>query len=590
MKRTGLLFVVLALVLGSLCAQESTTPQPPEAQPQQQQQSAPEQAAPANQPAPQQQAPVEQPPAQQPAPEPAPSPAPAPAEQQPAPEQQPPTSLQQGVQEPLPPPPVQPRIARTNIVEKVPGPTDPDLYCAGFITNQDVPDKQYVAAGWSSPHQTKYNDREYVYLTGGSFQEGATYEIVRKLRDPNRWEAFKGQRGAIADVGQPYAQIGQVKVLSVRENTAVTQVLFSCEPVVLGDQAIPFVERPRPPFRPESNFDRFAPPNGKLTGRIVSARDFDAFLGQGRIAYLNVGSEKGVKVGDYFHATRTYKDTLKDEADSLSTKASFLEDTQKNPPKFSTWRYDDLPRRTLGTMIVINVTPKGAAALTTFALEDIMVGDGVEMFEPPPPPPPPAEAMNPPVITCTANPPTVRVGERSTIICDASSPDGRPVSLSFSASGGQLSPRNNIAMLSTGQLQPGTVTVTGTATDDRNLSSSAVATVNVEAPSGPPTPTSQDIAFLPGSGRVDNKAKAILDGVALQLQQQADATGIVVGYADPGEPGGETLAMKRATNVKNYLVQSKGIDAGRISTRAVLEPGKRGAVVWVIPAGATPPQ
>jgi outer membrane protein OmpA-like peptidoglycan-associated protein len=487
------------------------------------------------------------------------------------------------------PPPVQPQIAKTNLVERLPGPTDPDLYCAGFITNQHISDDQYVSAGWHTPHQTKYNDREYIYLSGGGFQEGATYEILRELRDPNRWEVFKGQHGAIRDVGQPYAQIGQVKVLSVRENTAITQITFSCEPIVPGDIAVPFVERPRPPFKPDPNFDRFAPPNGKLTGRIVMARDFDSFLGHGRIAYLNVGSEQGVKVGDYFHATRTYDQTLDSDIDALSLKASFYEDTQKNSRQLPKRRYDELPRRTLGTMIVLNVSPRSSAVLTTFALEDINVGDGVEMFEPPPPVAPPSEPMNPPVISCVANPATVHVGETSTITCDASSPDNHPVSLSFSSSGGKLVPRNNNAVLDTSQLQPGTLTVTGIATDDRNLSASAAAVVNVEGVAAPPTPTSQDIAFRSNSARVDNKAKAILDGVALQLQQHADSTAIVVGYADPGEPGGETLAQRRAVNVKNYLVE-KGIDTGRINTRGQVEAGKTGVVVWVVPAGVAPPQ
>jgi outer membrane protein OmpA-like peptidoglycan-associated protein len=426
-------------------------------------------------------------------------------------------------------------------------------------------------------------------LKGGGFQEGATYEILRKLRDPNRWEVFKGQGSTVREAGQPFAQIGQVKVVSVRGEMAITHITFSCEPIVPGDFAIPFVARPRPPFRPDPSFDRFAPPNGKLTGRIVMARDFDSVLGQGRIAYLDIGSEQGVKVGDYFHATRTYDQTLDSEIDALSLKASFVEDTQKRKRKLPARNYDELPRRTLGTMIVLNVSPRSSTALTTFALEDITVGDGMEMFEPPPPVMPAAEPMNPPVISCVANPQTVRVGETSTITCDASSPDNHPVSLSFTTSGGQLVPRNNNAILDTSQLQPGTVTVTGIATDDRNLSASAATVVNVEGVAAPPTPTSQDIAFRSTSSRVDNKAKAILDGVALQLQQQADATAIVVGYADTAEPGGETLAMRRATNVKNYLLE-KGIDTSRISTRGQVEAGKTGVVVWVVPPGVAPPQ
>ena len=35
-------------------------------------------------------------------------------------------------------------------------------------------------------------------------------------------------------------------------------------------------------------------------------KDFDSVVGTGQKVYLNVGSNQGVKVGDYFRATRNY--------------------------------------------------------------------------------------------------------------------------------------------------------------------------------------------------------------------------------------------------------------------------------------------
>jgi len=48
--------------------------------------------------------------------------------------------------------------------------------------------------------------------------------------------------------------------------------------------------------------------------------------------YMNMGSNQGVKVGDYFRVVRSYTATLKDPVDSLSFKAQTSEDTQKVPP------------------------------------------------------------------------------------------------------------------------------------------------------------------------------------------------------------------------------------------------------------------
>ena len=500
----------------------------------------------------------------------------------------PPTSMQGSVHEELPTPPPPPKVAQTNLVQKATAPTYHDLYCGGFITNHDLSQKQYVAGGWDTPHQTKFADREYIYLTGGRFQEGATYSIVRKLHDPNRYQGFPGQSWAIAGTGQPYADIGHVSIVKggVRRSIAIAEVEFTCEPIVIGDQAIPFVERPQPEFR-NAPFDPFVPSNGKLKGRIVMAKDFDQFIGTGQAVYLNVGSKKGVKVGDYFHAYRTYPQTNEDQTDRISYLATTTEDTQKRPPHFARRRLGELPRRVLGDMIVMNVTPSSATAMITFALQDIMTGDRVEMFEPPPPPPPPTPvAAAPPTINCTASPTSVHSGEISTVTCQAFSPDNRPVQLAFGTSAGRVTPRDNSAVLDTASLGPGPVTVTATATDDRNLSNSSAATVTVEAPTAPPGPTSQQIAFGHRSARVDNKAKAALDGIALQLQQQADATAVIVGHAEPGEPKGE--AMRRATNIKTYLTQGKGIDPKRIETRVGAAPGTA-TDVWVVPAGQAVP-
>ena len=49
----------------------------------------------------------------------------------------------------------------------------------------------------------------------------------------------------------------------------------------------------------------FCPSNGKASGRIVLAKDFDLLLGNGSKIYMNVGANQGVKVGDYFRAVRT---------------------------------------------------------------------------------------------------------------------------------------------------------------------------------------------------------------------------------------------------------------------------------------------
>jgi len=154
---------------------------------------------------------------------------------------------------------------------------------------------------------------------------------------------------------------------------------------------VPFVEKPPVAFHVPGHFDRFAPSTSKVSGRVVLGKDFDGFLGTGMKLYMNVGSNQGVKVGDYFRVERSYIETLRDPVDSLSFMAQTSEDTQARPPSFEANRFTktkgpnthvaDLPRRAVGEVVVLNVTPTASSAMVVFALEDVHAGDSVELDE-----------------------------------------------------------------------------------------------------------------------------------------------------------------------------------------------------------------
>ncbi len=270
-------------------------------------------------------------------------------------------------------------------------PTAADIYCAGFITKDRVPDANYVNGGLQTPTSTKFVDGELVYLAGSGYQAGQLYSVVRELRDVNEYEIYPGQKKVLAATGRPYAEIGRVRIVDTRSHSAIGQVEFSCDPINPGDVVVPFVEKPRVTFRVPEHFDRFAPSSGKLSGRVVLGKDFDSELGTGMKLYLNVGSNQGVKVGDYFRVVRSYTASLHDPADSLSFDAQTSEDTQKRPPTFEANRFNrnkgpnihvaDLPRRAVGEVVVLNVTPTASSAMVVFALEDVYAGDNVELDE-----------------------------------------------------------------------------------------------------------------------------------------------------------------------------------------------------------------
>src|SRR5712691_3712613 len=274
-------------------------------------------------------------------------------------------------------------------VERLQTPTAADLYCAGFVSKPLSSKDKYVAGGMESPHAVQFSNGNVIYLTGKGYEAEQQYTIVRELQDPNRYELFKGQWAALKAAGQPYEEIGRVKVIDTRNKMTIARVEFSCDSLAPGDFAIPFVEKPATAFHAPMHFDRFAPANGQVSGRILLAKDFDSELGTGGKVYVNVGSSQGLKVGDYLRAVRTYQSDARDPVTSLSYKANANEETQTKQAAVDPGFLDktggpvintaNMPRRAVAEIIVIGTTPATATGMIVFSMEPVHVGDGVEL-------------------------------------------------------------------------------------------------------------------------------------------------------------------------------------------------------------------
>ena len=87
-----------------------------------------------------------------------------------------------------------------------------------------------------------------------------------------------------------------------------------------------------------------------------------------------------------------------------------------------------------------------------------------------------------------ANPSTVVLGGSATITAVATSPEGRPLTYSWTASSGTIAGSGNTATLNTTGTTAGTITVICKVTDDQGLTASATTAVAVTTPaSAPPT-------------------------------------------------------------------------------------------------------
>jgi outer membrane protein OmpA-like peptidoglycan-associated protein len=200
----------------------------------------------------------------------------------------------------------------------------------------------------------------------------------------------------------------------------------------------------------------------------------------------------------------------------------------------------------------------------------------------------------PPTASCSANPTTVRAGDPATVTVTAGNPDNRPLTYNYTTSAGRVSGNGTTATVDTAGANAGPITVSATVSDDRGLTASCNATVNVEVPPPPPQASKLNECTFDKDKkrpwRVDNACKAVLDEVALRLQREADSKLVIVGHSDPAtdKKNADEYAAQRAVNSKEYLSGGEAkqqIDPSRIEVRTGA-PGSQTAEYWLVPAGA----
>jgi len=217
------------------------------------------------------------------------------------------------------------------------------------------------------------------------------------------------------------------------------------------------------------------------------------------------------------------------------------------------------------------------------------------------------KAFEPPTISCSVNPTTIKPGDSATVTCTGMSPQNRPLTYSYATTAGTITGSGTTAQYSSAGAPTGAVGITGKVADDKGHTASADTSLNIVAPPPPPQPKTQSLCSINFSNdkkrptRVDNEAKACLDEVALDLQRQADAKAVVVGESNAKENDltakQEKIAAKRkkatvthfaaqrAVNAKDYLVTEKGIDASRVTTATGTTDGQT-VEDYLVPAGA----
>ncbi len=177
--------------------------------------------------------------------------------------------------------------------------------------------------------------------------------------------------------------------------------------------------------------------------------------------------------------------------------------------------------------------------------------------------------------------------------CPADVPQGTPITFNASGAGdmnvtynwtvsaGTISSGQGTSSITVNTDGVGGQTVTATV-ELGGLDPSCAKTASCSTQVIPPTPPA--VKFDEYGNIKFNDEKARLDNYAIQLQNQPGSQGYIIAY---GSCEGE--AQARADRAKDYLVNTRGIDAGRLVT---IDGGcmpELKVELWIVPTGATAP-
>ena len=234
--------------------------------------------------------------------------------------------------------------------------------CTGFIAAPSVPRDLFVMGGADDDFHSavrQFVQGESIFISqhkGENIAVGAEFSVIRPANDLFRTMHYQGERWDIRKSGQPYEDVGQVRVTHVNPEGVVARVTFSCGPIVPGDTLVPFQPRAIPQYTMSKPLDHFAPlDSNKKHGRVTASHNNYGSLGAQTVVYLNLGENEGAAPGQRF---RIYK--------ALPPHSTGFMASERTPPE------------TVGEAVVLSVQSKSCVAMVVSSYREITAGDYVE--------------------------------------------------------------------------------------------------------------------------------------------------------------------------------------------------------------------
>ena len=274
-----------------------------------------------------------------------------------------------------------------------------NLYCAGYIQTGAVSTANKIVGGNGEADQYNYSQNDLLYINMGrdkGVNAGDMFAVVRPRG--NVHSKWTGKH----DIGFYVQEVGALEVVAVKNNVSAVRVKASCDTFLLGDLVQLVEKRTSPVHELRPALDLFSDPSGKATGHILMSRDGAEMLTRDYIAYVDLGAEDNVRIGDRLTLFRPLgKGNLfkKPEKEDVASRDYGFQSGVYKGGKFSNQAgrkqgektgggvettksaKEGRPslRKVVGEAIVLNVKEKTATVVITRTAQEIHTGDQVEV-------------------------------------------------------------------------------------------------------------------------------------------------------------------------------------------------------------------
>lgn len=274
-----------------------------------------------------------------------------------------------------------------------------NLYCAGYIQQGAMTTDNRIIGSTDEADKYNYDQHDFMYINMGSnkgVKVGDTLSVIRPRG------TVKSKWTTKADLGYYVQEVGALEVVSVKPDLAVVRIRTSCDSFLLGDLVQMAERRESPLVTKHPSLDLFGDPSGKAQGRIVLARDHAEMLTRDFIAYVDLGLDENVKIGDVMTVFRPLgkgnliqypqKESVSWEdygfesdvyhGGRFSNQAGRKSGDRAGGQKITTYRAKlgrPQLRQVLGEAVVLNVKERTATVVITRTAQEIHTGDFVEL-------------------------------------------------------------------------------------------------------------------------------------------------------------------------------------------------------------------